>query len=90
MAEPVFMKLGMYIMAHEPISMVYFIYPFHQSVCLYVCMCIPLSLLGNGWVKSYCGNEYTRNNRRIVGRVVFYAVRVILKENRQLILPRAS
>jgi hypothetical protein len=30
--------------------------------------------------KRYGGNEYTRNNRRIVGRVVFYAVRVESKE----------
>jgi hypothetical protein len=38
MAEPVFMKLGMYmyIMAPEPISMAYFIDPSHQSVCLYI------------------------------------------------------
>jgi hypothetical protein len=35
------------------------------------------------------GNEYTCNNRRIVGRVVFYAVRVVLKETRQL-LPWAT
>jgi hypothetical protein len=31
------MKLGMYIMAREPISTAYFINPFHHSVCLYVC-----------------------------------------------------
>jgi hypothetical protein len=36
MPEPVFMKLGMHIMAHEPISAVYFINPYHQYVCLYV------------------------------------------------------
>jgi hypothetical protein len=36
MVEPVFMKLGMYIMAHESISATYFINPSHQSVCLYV------------------------------------------------------
>jgi hypothetical protein len=33
--EAIFMKLGMYIMAPEPISMAYFINPSHQSVCLY-------------------------------------------------------
>jgi hypothetical protein len=33
MPEPVFKKLGIYIMASEPISMAYF----HQCVCLYVC-----------------------------------------------------
>jgi hypothetical protein len=36
MAEPLFMKLGMYIMAPEPISVAYFINPSHYSVCLYV------------------------------------------------------
>jgi hypothetical protein len=36
MAEPVFMELGMYIMAPEPISTAYFINPSHQYVCLYV------------------------------------------------------
>jgi hypothetical protein len=32
----------------------------------------------------------TRKNRRIDGRVVFYAVRVVSKESRQLVLPRTS
>jgi hypothetical protein len=30
------MKLGMYIMAPEPISTAYVINPSHQSVCIYV------------------------------------------------------
>jgi hypothetical protein len=34
--KAIFIKLGMYIMAPEPISMAYFINPSHQSVCLYV------------------------------------------------------
>jgi hypothetical protein len=42
--EPVFMKLGMYVMAPEPISTAYVINPSQQSVCLYVYL---LSLLGN-------------------------------------------
>jgi hypothetical protein len=36
MPEPVFIKLGMYIMAPEPISTAYFLNSSHQSVCLYV------------------------------------------------------
>jgi hypothetical protein len=40
------MKLGMYIMATEPISAAYFINPSHQAVCL--CMCPRLSLLRKG------------------------------------------
>jgi hypothetical protein len=49
MTEPTFMRLGMYIMTPEPISTAYFL-------SLYV---YPLSLLGNGLVKSYRGNKYT-------------------------------
>jgi hypothetical protein len=46
---------------------------------LSVCACFSsLSLLGS---------KYTRNNRRIVGLVVLYAVLIVLKENRRLILP---
>jgi uncharacterized membrane protein len=30
--------------------------------------------------KHYRGNEYTRNNRRIVGRVIFYAVPVVSRK----------
>jgi hypothetical protein len=36
MSELVFMKLGMYIMAPEPVSLAYFINPSHQSLCPYV------------------------------------------------------
>jgi uncharacterized membrane protein YvlD (DUF360 family) len=37
--------------------------------------------------KYYRGNEYTRNNKIIVGRIIFYAVRIISKEIRRLVLP---
>jgi hypothetical protein len=33
MAEPIFMKLGMYIMAPEPISVAYFMNPISPCVC---------------------------------------------------------
>jgi hypothetical protein len=36
MDEPIFMKLGMYFMAPEPISTAYFINPSHQSVSVCV------------------------------------------------------
>jgi hypothetical protein len=36
MPEPIFMELGMHVMAREPISTAYFMNPSHQSVCLYV------------------------------------------------------
>jgi hypothetical protein len=57
------------------------------SLCLYV---YPLSLLGNCSVKRYCGSEYTRNNRRLLGRVVFIAVRDVSKESRRFVVPRTS
>jgi hypothetical protein len=48
MAEPNFMKVGMYIMTFGPIRTLYFIRPSHQSVY----MCIPLILLGNGTIRK--------------------------------------
>jgi hypothetical protein len=38
MPELIFMNLGMYIMAPKPIPTAYFINPYHQSVCLHVCL----------------------------------------------------
>jgi hypothetical protein len=52
--------------------------------CLWVRLCTPLSLLGNNSVKTF------PQERRIVGGVVFYAVRVVSKESRRLVLPRTS
>jgi hypothetical protein len=49
MTEPIFMKLGISIMAPEPIETKYFKIPSLQSVCLYV---IPLPLLANGFGKN--------------------------------------
>jgi hypothetical protein len=36
MPEPIFIKLGTYITAPEPMSTAYLKYPSHQPVCLYV------------------------------------------------------
>jgi hypothetical protein len=70
------MKLGAYIMAREPISTVYFINSAHKSVCLYV---YPPTVARQRLGKNrYRDNEYTRKNR-IVGRIMFCAVRVVLK-----------
>jgi hypothetical protein len=49
---------------------------------LWVCRCIPLSLLGNNSVKTF------PRQRIIVGGVVFYAVRVVSKESRRLVIPK--
>jgi hypothetical protein len=62
MAEPNFMKLGMYITVPEPISTAYFINPNPPPVCVY--MCIPLQLLDNSSVKiplSLLGNSTVKN-----------------------------
>jgi hypothetical protein len=56
----------------------------YGRVCLWVCLCIPLSLLGNISVKKF------PRQRRIVRGVVLYAVRVVSKESRRLVLPRTS
>jgi hypothetical protein len=51
---------------------------------LWVCLCILLSLLGNGSV-----NKFPRQ-RGIVGDVVFYEVHVVSKETMRLFLTRTS
>jgi hypothetical protein len=53
-------------------------------VCLWVCLCIPLLLLGNISVKTF------PRQRRTVGGVVFYAVHVVSKESRPFGLLRTS
>jgi hypothetical protein len=52
--------------------------------CLWVCLCIPLSLLGNNSVKKF------PQQRRIVGGIIFYVGRVISNESRRLVLPKTS
>jgi hypothetical protein len=51
-------------------------------VCLWVCLCNPIPLQGNSLVKTF------PRQGRIVGGVVFYAVHIVLKESRQLVLPK--
>jgi hypothetical protein len=53
-------------------------------LCLWDCPCIPISLVGSDWVKMFPWQQ------RIAGGVIFYAVHVVWKESRQLVLPRAS
>jgi hypothetical protein len=83
MPDPIFMKLGMYIMAPELVSTAYFINPSHESVCLY-----PPNV-ARQWLGKHVPAA-TRNNRKNIGGVVFYAVRVVSKESRRLVLPRTS
>jgi hypothetical protein len=72
------------------------------SVCMSLCVSL-LSLLGKGSVKCIPpfvarqrlskynpAGTNTRNSRRIVGRVIFYAILVVSKENGRLVVPRTS
>jgi hypothetical protein len=68
MPEPIFIKLSMYIMAPEPISMVYLTNPFHQSVCV----CIPPIVARQRLGKQVSAATNTRNNKIIVGRVCLW------------------
>jgi hypothetical protein len=45
-----------------------------ERVCLWVCMCMHLLLLGNNYVHTFT------LQRRIVGSVVFCAIRVVSKK----------
>jgi hypothetical protein len=71
----------MYIMTPEPISMAYFLNPSHQIVCL-----SPYRCQATDRYTCSRGNEYEKQ-RRIVGHVVFFAVRVSLKESLWVSLP---
>jgi hypothetical protein len=55
-----------------------------SKVTLWVCLFIPLLLLGNNYLKMF------PRQRKIVGGVVFYTVHVISKESMRWILPRTS
>jgi hypothetical protein len=84
MPQPIFLKICILIMAPEPISTACFINPSHQSVYPNIIARQGLSQ------KRYRGNEYIRNNRRIVVRAVFYVVRVLPNESKRLVLPRTA
>jgi hypothetical protein len=78
MPEPIYIKLGMYIMVLELISTAYFKNPSHQSVCLNVYAPIGARQQLRKQVPTATN---THNNRSIVGCVIFYVVYVISKES---------
>jgi hypothetical protein len=55
-----------------------------RRVFLWICLCIPLSLLGSNSVKTF------PRQRKIAGGVIFYSINVVLRESRRLVLPRTS
>jgi hypothetical protein len=59
----------------------------HLPVCL--CVSSPSSLVAAWWTHS-CGDEYTCNNGRIIGNIIFCVVLVVSKEIRWLILHKTS
>jgi hypothetical protein len=85
MPEPVFMKLCMFIMATEPISTAYFTNPSNLPMCLYVypsycCKATArLSVSLQRLCKHVPETTNARCNSRIVGRLIFYGVRVLSK-----------
>jgi hypothetical protein len=83
MPQPIFVKLGMYVMAHEHSSIVYFMNPSHQSVCLYMYPRIV--------ARQRLGKNFTAetNKNTTIGELldVSFSVRFVRK---QLVLPRTS
>jgi imidazoleglycerol phosphate synthase glutamine amidotransferase subunit HisH len=73
MPEPVFMKLGMYIMAPEPIITVYFIHFSYKSVSV----CVSHIVARQRFDKSFTA-AITR--AAIVGRIVFCAIGVVSRK----------
>jgi hypothetical protein len=81
--QSIFTKLGMYIMKPKLSWTAYFINTSHQSVCVSPCIVARQRL-----VIHVPTARNTCNNRRIVGRVVLYAIRAVPKERRRIVLPR--
>jgi hypothetical protein len=75
------MEIGTYIMALEPISTAYFIHRSRQSVCLYVYPSFRC--------QAKLGKKFSQERIIVIGAVL-YAVRVVSKEVRLLVLPRPS
>jgi hypothetical protein len=87
MPEQMFMKLGMYIMASEPISTAYFINPSHQSLFLYVS---PAVVAGQRVGENVTAAMNTHATTKNCWMRIFCAVRIISKESRRKVLPRTS
>jgi hypothetical protein len=85
-------------METEPIAMAFFLHPsLRHSVCVSIMSlqgngsvnCIPLFRIMQRLDKHILAANNKRYNIRIVGRVIFYAVRAVWKETTWLILPRS-
>jgi hypothetical protein len=70
MPEPIFMKLGMYILAPEPIL--------NLTLCVCVCVCVRARARARVCVLPSVPLNF----------FVFFAVRVVSKESRRLVLPQ--
>jgi hypothetical protein len=79
----------MYTTATEPISTVYFINPSHQSVCIRLPPNVPRQTLGKVYPPFIASQRLGKHvsaatnipdNRRIVGRGIFYTIHTLSKE----------
>jgi hypothetical protein len=82
MPEPIFMKLGMYIMGTEPISRPYFINSFHQSVypSYHLNVTVRLSVSSLHLLPGNNSAYTFPRKQRIVGGVVLYAICVVSED----------
>jgi hypothetical protein len=78
MPEPIFMKLGMYIMVPEPISTAYFLNASDQSVYLYV---YPPIVARQRLSKNFTATTNTHTTiEEFGGRDVFCVVRAVSRK----------
>jgi hypothetical protein len=86
MAESIFTKLGMYIVAPESISTAYFINPSHKSVYLYV---YPPLVARQRLHKHFTAAKVKHPTIvELLNASFFYAVSGVSKESILLVLPR--
>jgi hypothetical protein len=77
-------RFGRHVHAATNIRVVFYTVPVVSKESLWVYPCSPLSLLSNASANTLPQQQKT------FGGVVFYAVYVVSKESKQLVLPRTS
>jgi hypothetical protein len=88
MPESIFIKLGMHIMAPEPITMAYFINLSDQFVGLYE---YPSTVARQRLGKNVSAAINTHEKiEELSETFVFYAVRVLTNESKRIVRPRTT
>jgi hypothetical protein len=85
MGEPIFMKLGMYIMTPEPVSAADYINPSYQYVCLYVYHDVVTKQRLSGKVTAATNTLATLEELE-----ASFSVLSVLYKSRLLVFPRTS